>query len=67
MPDIKVEIIISSHGNWENKLIIDGKYEEVRDTIQRQIIEFYNKALVSMNKVIEKEKTYHEGVASHTR
>lgn len=63
MPNIKAEITLNSHGNWENHLALDGDYEQVKE----QIDLFYEKAKLCMDKVIEKEIAYHDGVAKHFR
>jgi len=60
---MKVKIEINSHGNWNNLLELDGEYNQVKE----QIDLFYKIAQACMDKAIERVKTHHEGVASHTK
>ncbi len=61
MEKINVKIDLKSHGNWELSLEIGADYEKVKE----QIDLFYEKAISVMDKVIEKEVAYHEGVTKH--
>jgi len=61
MTDIVVDITIKSHGSWYNSLTATGDYEKVKE----QIDLFYEMVKISMDKAIEKEVAYHEGIAKH--
>ena len=61
MEKVQVEISLQSYGNWNNNLKFSGSYEQVKE----QTDLFYEKAKVSMNKVIENTVAYHNGVAKH--
>jgi len=63
MTDIKVEINIKSHGNWNNTLSFEGDYEKAKE----QIDLFYEEAKTCMDKVIERVVAYHDGVAKHIK
>ena len=63
MPEVKAEIKLNAHREWENCLKIDGSYEQVKE----QIDLFYEIAKTCMEMAIKREETYHEGVAKHFR
>lgn len=60
---VRVNIKIASHGHWDNVLSIEGEYEDVKEEVKQ----FYDNAALSIQKVIEKEIAYHDGVAKHFR
>lgn len=63
MPEIKIDIVLNAHGHWEQSFTMEGDYEIVKVEVDK----FYKYATTGMDKVIEREVAYHDGVAKHTR